>query len=186
MESKIEVGKNPNSVYPHPFGPHFWQLHDRHVREMNDGEEAHELPAQRLVDRLAKSASDPVLREAMALVWGNSGMHFRHGAFDAGERSVGKLFSPQRDKKGACYGEMTDGRGQKFIALQKYHMCVLLDLYGRRADDEGKAIYTHITEFLKDAGLEPNMERINSEFCPTCLHGIKSQDVVNATEGAAP
>jgi len=175
MDMKLDISKDPSAVHPHPRGPHFWQTHDQHLRETRDGEEAYELPLQRIVDYLAAEPDDEALKEAMGLVFGNCGLIINWGALDAGERAIGKLFSQPRDEQGINRGEAFDGKGKPFVQLLLYHVAVLVEVYAGKTDAFGMAVWAHLLRFLKESGLEPNVDRIKAEFCADCRKAVETQ-----------
>lgn len=168
---KIDIATDHTKLHPHPLGPHFWRSHDKNVVEDRDGELQDALDLDQVVRYLDEEPEDPELREAMNLVFGNCGLCIRWGMFDAGERAVGKLFVMPRDKDGKNRGENFTGQGERFTMLLLEHVAKVLEGCHSDGTEQGKKIYGHIERFVKEAGLEPNIDRIKAEFCPTCGKG---------------
>ena len=176
MSIKIEVSKSAAEIHPNPRGPHFWEKHDQNLHETAAGEE-YELSLPKVVEYLAKEPEDAELREAMAIIFGNCGISIRWGAFDTGERQVGKLFIQHQPPDGTPNrGARINTSGKPFVALLLEHMAVLLAEGEISRDASRRRIHGHILRFIQEAGLEPNLERLRMECCLTCL-GATSQQV---------
>lgn len=111
--------------------------------------------------------------EAAALLANNSGVVFHHWDFLNGERDPAMLFFAHEGRDGEDEGGIRiDGKGKEFLSL---HTLSVANILGHKRDypgDEHRGSYNiieaHILTFLKSIGLEPNMQRINADFCKTC------------------
>lgn len=148
----LELSKNPSAPYlAHPRGPHFTLLKDEHLTEDKDGEEAVELPLQKVVDYLDKHLDKDAI-EAMALVTNNNGMALLHHKLHSGERHVQELFSAN--------GPLVHPNGSIDLSLERLALVLVRNPF--------PTVRQHIHDFLKEMGLQPNMERLAAEFCVNC------------------
>lgn len=136
--------------------PHFWE--DDPVQKR--GENLYELDLNHVVQEL--ESKEPDIREAMNLLFGNSGYAIHWGSFDSGEREPAKLFKQTWD---GCIKQKEDGTPYLAINLEAVALILL-----RNKDPQVKRL---ITDFLKNRmGLSPNMDRIREDYCPECQKKI--------------
>lgn len=158
---KIEISKSKNALLK--TSPHFWQEHDRHLREF-EGEPAYELPLAEIVSYVQANKGDPIMREAVQRIVGSHGLHTNFAVIEAGETRLDKCFLIATDEQGKTHwcvrGDWVECNPQ-----------VLAQLLGSTQGhsnpvhaEEIKQIRQHQTELSKLVGLEPNSDRIQVEF----------------------
>lgn len=158
----IEILK-ATAVSSHPSGPHYILAADHHALEDADGNTRIALDREALLAWLAQDPSDKLRIEAVALIANNAGVTFLNGRWVGGERRPALLFH-------AVASQERSGDGKLFYDLRPHHAA---RIFGHARDFPGMpgsyaTIEQHLVELLALHGIEPNMERIKAEFCPTC------------------
>lgn len=157
---KIDIAQSANALGQ----PHFWHLHDKHLRE-HDGEPAYELPLAEIIAYHAAHKDDALVREALMRITGTHGLHTDLAAIYGGETAIGKCFMiPKGSQNPALKGD--------WVELDPLLLAAMLATGAGhpRPDHQGswKAIQGHVVAIAKMAGLEPNLARIERECCPDC------------------
>ncbi len=149
----IELSKDPTSPFlTNPNGPHFTLTNLGHLFEDENGEDAFELPLQKMVEYLLENPFDKDRIEAIALISNNNGMALMHHLLGSGETSVDRLFSSN--------GPLIH-KGNK-IDFNLERLAIVL------ARNPYPEVKKHIINFITQIGLKPNLERIQQEFCVNC------------------
>jgi len=169
----IEIGNKPEGI---PFGdpkrgPHFYRIHDNHVRETNEGEEVYEIPTDLIIGYMRLHKDDAEVLDTVVCILANAGVSVNLTALHNGETDAAVLLARQAD-----HSWHQDGKLQYFLGFSPLAMSRQLGYHYLRIDspknpdDAAAAQRSHDTllSFLKDLGLEPNRARLQAEFCREC------------------
>lgn len=148
----IELSKNPNAPYlAHPRGPHFTLLRDEFLTEDADGNDSIQLALKLFLDYLNEAPDDKIRHEAVALLTNNNGMALQYHAVP-GPHTVQSAWS--------SVGPTLHPDGS--IRLDLHHVAVIL------AQNSFEDVKAAIKDILNRLGVEPNLGRIQAEFCKGC------------------
>lgn len=149
----IELSKNPNTPYlAHPRGPHFTLLSDEHLTEDADGNDSIRMPLDKFLAYLNEAPDDKVRHEAVALLTNNNGMALVYHA------NPGPHHTVQTAWQAIAPVQHPDGS----LKLDLRHAARIL------AQNPFDAVKSAIQDILARMGIQPNLARINREFCKNC------------------